>query len=218
MRRGLAAVAMMLGCCAALQGCGTTPVGQGPITFGPKAQANYDEYRRRVGPGAFVVGERGTYYSYCEQTTCAPGEISLATQLCRRNGDTDCRLYDVGGRVVWRRDLPAAATGAGTGTVAGAGTGISAEVRTERARNAAKVDCSRALKPRLSPAFDAELATTLAVKPSRVPWTFCDRLVEAVASGQVPERELTALASEPLDEAAIRRLAQQLRPAGGEAV
>ncbi len=103
-------------------------------------------------------------------------------------------------------------------TASGTGTAITAEVQTERARNAVKVDCSRALKPRLSPALDAELATTLAVKPSRVPWTFCDRLVEAVASGQVPQRELTALGSEPLDEAAIRRLALQLRPAGGEAV
>jgi hypothetical protein len=198
-------MAILLACCGAMRGCGGTPVGQGPIEFGPKMQASYDQYLRRVGPGAFVVGRRGGYYSYCPETGCVPGMVSLAMQLCRRNGDTDCRLYDVGGQVVWRRDLPV--PGPGTGTA------ISAEVQTERDRNAAKVDCSRQLKSRLPAALNAQLAATLAVKESRVAWTFCDRLVEAVAGGTMPVNSLTDLAGDPLDEAEIGRLAAWLRPA-----
>ena len=171
-------------------------------------QAHYEQYRQSVGPGAFVVGKKGAYYSYCQETDCVPGSIASAMQLCHRAQDPDCRLYAVGGQVVWRSDLPGPATG----------TPVTAEVQTERDRNAAKVDCSRALKARLPAELNAQLATTLAVKPSRVPWEFCDRLVEAVASGMVPARALTDLGSDPLDQAELRSLAVQFGPAPMPAV
>ena len=203
MRRGSLAGAILLACCGALSGCSSTPVGQGPITFSPKMQAHYEQYRQSVGPGAFVVGKKGAYYSYCQETDCVPGSIASAMQLCHRAQDPDCRLYAVGGQVVWRSDLPGPATG----------TPVTAEVQTERDRNAAKVDCSRALKARLPAELNAQLAATLAVKASRVPWEFCDRLVEAVASGTVPARALTDLGGDPLDQAELRSLAVQLGPA-----
>ena len=175
----------------------------GPITFGPTVQAQYDQYRQRMGPGAFVVDAQGSYYSYCDGMDCVPGAIATAMRLCRRHGDPDCQLYDVGGRVVWRRDLPGPATG----------KPVTAELQTVQGRNSAKVDCSRALKGRLPAELNAQLAATLAVKASRVPWEFCDRLVEAVASGTVPARALTDLGGDPLDQAELRSLAVQLGPA-----
>jgi hypothetical protein len=58
-------------------------------------------------------------------------------------------------------------------------------VQTLRDRNATKVDCWREIKGRLPAQPTAQLAATLAVKGSRVPSTFCDRLMESVASGRV---------------------------------
>ena len=146
MRVRLAAMALLLAGGGVMQGCNTTPVGQGPIEFGPKMQASYDEYLRRVGPGAFVIGKRGGYYSYCTETGCVPGAVSQAMQLCRRHGDTDCRLYAVGGQVVWRRDLPAP----DEADPVAVDTTVSADLQAERQRNAAKVDCARQLKGTLS--------------------------------------------------------------------
>ena len=203
MRRILTSMAFLVGCCGLLPGCTTSPVGQGPIEFGPKMQANYDQYRQRVGPGAFVVGKRGSYYSYCTETDCVPGAISLAMQLCHRHGDTDCRLYDIGGRVVWRRDLPGPASG----------TAISTDVQTERDRNAAKVDCSRQLKDRLPAALNAQLAATLAVKDSQGGLDF----LRPAGRGGGRRADSGALADRaewrPADEAEIKSLADQLRPA-----
>ena len=129
MRRGLMARAIPLAVCGTLAGCGSTPVGQGPITFSPKVQAHYEQYRQSVGPGAFVVGAKGAYYSYCQETDCVPGSIASAMQLCHRAQDPDCRLYAVGGQVVWRTDLPGPAKG----------TAVTAEVQTLRDRNATTV-------------------------------------------------------------------------------
>ena len=211
MRVRLAAIALLLAGCGVMQGCNTTPVGQGPIRFGPKLQASYDEYLQRVGPGAFVIGKRGAYYSYCPETGCVPGLVSLAMQLCHRHDDTDCRLYAVGTQVVWRRDLPAPAEA----DPVAVDTTVSADLQAERQRNAAKVDCARQLKGTLSAELQAQLAAALAVKESRGPWTFCDLMVDGVASGKVTEESMAELRQGPVDAAMLNRLVGLVRPAAG---
>ena len=212
MRAGLVAVTIFLAGGGLLQGCDGGAIGQGPIELSPAVQAAYDKYLHAGEPGAFVIGERGTYYSYCQSTGCRPGDVQVAMRLCRSEGDEDCRIYDVGGRVVWRQDLPAPA---GVRTAAARDTSVSAAVQTERDRNAAKVDCTRKLQGSLSAELRTELAADLAVKESRGPWTFCDLFVEGVASGKVSKQALAALRAGPVDAAMLRRLVDLVRPSGG---
>lgn len=88
-------------------GCTNSNIGSGPLKLSPQAQAHYDKYRSTVGPGAFVVSEGGgAFFSYCPETGCAPGSVSLAMQLCRRSNSGECYIYDIEGRVVWRFDEP----------------------------------------------------------------------------------------------------------------
>lgn len=91
----------------AIAGCTNSSIGSGPVKLSPQAQAHYDKYRSTVGPGAFVLSEGGgAFFSYCPETGCAPGSVSLAMQLCRRSNSGECYIYDIEGRVVWRFDEP----------------------------------------------------------------------------------------------------------------
>jgi hypothetical protein len=90
--------------------CTDQRVGSGPITFSPRVQAGYDEYRSTPGPGAFVVNQSGQAFSTaCASTECRGGAISQALQMCRKADGGECYIYDIGGQVVWRRDVPAPA-------------------------------------------------------------------------------------------------------------
>lgn len=213
MRAGLVTVTIFLAGCGLLQGCDGGAIGQGPIELSPAVQAHYDEYLHSTKPGAFVLSEGGSFWSYCPSTDCRPGDVQLAMRLCRSKGNEDCKIYDVGGRVVWRQDLPAPA---GVPTAAARDTTVSAEVQAGRDRNAAKVDCARQLKGALSTELRAQLAAELAVKESRGPWTLCDLLVEGVASGKVTAQSVAELRAGPMDAAMLRRLVDLVRPVGGE--
>ena len=212
MRSGLAAAPLFLAGCALLQGCGGDAIGQGPIVLSPAVQAHYDEYLHSTKPGAFVLSEGGSFWSYCASTDCRPGDVQLAMRLCRSNGNDDCKVYDVGGRVVWRQDLPAPAR---TPKAVARDTTVSAAVQAERDRNAAKVDCTKQLEGMLTAALRAQLAADLGVKQSRGPWTFCDLLVDGVASGKVTAESVTELRQEPVNAATLRRLVDLVRPVIG---
>ena len=102
------------GSVAGTAGCADPHVGTGPIEFSPRAQATYDAYRATVGPGAFVINRSGgTFYTYCESTACRGGTVSKALQMCRSAEGGECYVYDIGGQIVWRRDLAAPAKNAG---------------------------------------------------------------------------------------------------------
>ena len=168
-------VAVLLG--TFLYGCGDLPVGQGPITFSPKTEAFYRQYRDSFTPGAFVVTREGSaFYTYCSGMDCQAGAAREAMRMCRQRNIGDCYLYDVGGRVVWREDLPAPANPR-------VATAVAPEVAAERGRNALKVDCSNGLKRRLSAEEQASLGAALGVKSSRAAWTYCDRLVDGGPGG-----------------------------------
>ena len=137
----------MLIACVALAGCADQPIGQGPIKFTPKMQAQYDQYRQSTTPGAFVVTKQGsTFYSYCDSLDCRTGATSMAMRLCRQRDVGECFVYDIGGRVVWREDLPPSMSA----------EPVEAAMATERGRNALKVDCSDQVKATMPPTFRAE--------------------------------------------------------------
>ncbi len=183
----------------ALAGCSNMPVGQGPIQFSPKVQAAYESYRRSATPGAFVVSSQGaTFYTYCAAMDCVGGATAKAFQMCRERDVGECYLYAERGRVVWREDLP------GPGK-----PGVSAEVQVQRAANARKVDCMRRVEGSLQPAQTADLASELAVKASRVPWTLCDRLVDGLADGTVTADELAAAEAGEIAPGLAARLSEQ---------
>ena len=192
----------MLIACVALAGCADQPIGQGPIKFTPKMQAQYDQYRQSTTPGAFVVTKQGsTFYSYCDSLDCRTGATSIAMRLCRQRDVGECFVYDVGGHVIWREDLPPSMSA----------EAVEAAVATERGRNALKVDCSDQLKSTMPATLRAELVTALGVKDSRVPWTFCDRLVEGVASHRITTQEFLDAQQGRADEPTLSRLIDQVR-------
>ena len=192
----------MLIACVALAGCADQPIGQGPIKFTPKMQAQYDQYRQSTTPGAFVVTKQGsTFYSYCDSLDCRTGATSMAMRLCRQRDVGECFVYDVGGHVVWREDLPPSMSA----------EPVEAAMATERGRNALKVDCSDQVKATMPATFRARLVTVLGVKDSRVPWTFCDRLVEGVASRQITTQEFLDAQQGRADEPTLSRLIDQMR-------
>jgi hypothetical protein len=93
--------------CSFLQGCqGNAPIGTGPIEFGPRLRASYDQYRQTARPGACVINERSAFWTYCDQPDCRGAYVSRALSNCRAAGGGECFIYDIGGRVVWRRDEP----------------------------------------------------------------------------------------------------------------
>jgi len=97
--------------CLIAGGCTDQRIGSGPLKLSPQAQAHYDKYRSTVGPGAFVLSERGdAFFSYCPEMGCAPGSVFLAMRLCRQSNRGECYIYDIEGRVVWRFDEPPPAT------------------------------------------------------------------------------------------------------------
>ena len=192
----------MLIACVALAGCADQPIGQGPIKFTPKMQAQYDQYRQSTTPGAFVVTKQGsTFYSYCDSLDCRTGATSMAMRLCRQRDVGECFVYDIGGRVVWREDLPPSMSA----------EPVEAAMATERGRNALKVDCSDQVKATMPATLRAELVTALGVKDSRVPWTFCDRLVEGVASHRITTQEFLDAQQGRADEPTLSRLIDQMR-------
>ena len=100
---------LLVGSILLVNACAEPRAGTGPIEFSPRVQAGYEEYRNTPGPGAFVVNQSGqAFATACASTACRGGAISQAFQNCRQADGGECFLYDVGGKVVWRRDLPAA--------------------------------------------------------------------------------------------------------------
>lgn len=187
---------------AMLGGCGDLPVGQGPITLTPKTEAFYRQYRDSFTPGAFVVTREGSaFYTYCSGMDCQAGAAREAMRMCRQRNVGDCYLYDVGGRVVWREDLPAP----GDPRVA---TAVAPEVAAARGRNVRKVDCSNGLRRRLSPEQQASLGASLGVKGSRAAWIYCERLVDAEAAGRITEAELQSVDDGTAGMADLERLLQ----------
>lgn len=191
---------------AMLAACGDLPVGQGPITLSPKTQAFYQQYRDSFTPGAFVITRAGSaFYTYCSGMDCQAGASREAMRMCRQRNVGDCYLYDVGGRVVWREDLPAP----GNPKVA---TAVPPEVTAERGRNVLKVDCANQLRRTLSTEEQASLGAALGVKSSRAAWTYCDRLVDAEAAGRISEAELQSVSDGTAGMAELERLLDRLPP------
>ncbi len=182
---------------AVLTGCASAPVGQGPIKFSPKVQAYYDQYRRSTTPGAFVISEQGgAFYTYCASMDCRAGAVSQAIRLCRRHDAGECYVYDIGGRVVWQENVTPSINA----------EAVETGLTTERGRNALKVDCTEQLKANLPSSVRADLATSLGVKDSRVPWTACDRLVEGLASDRISSDDFIAAQRGQLDSQRLESL------------
>jgi hypothetical protein len=146
-----------------------------------------------------VTRQGSAFYSYCSDMDCRSGATGQALRLCQQRNVGDCYIYDIGGHVVWRHDLPAPQR---TGT-------IQAKLTTERGRNVFKVDCSSQLKHSLSEAQRETLGTALGVRNSRVPWTYCDRLVEAAAAGRVTQQQMAAVKDGVASMAELQRLLAQ---------
>jgi hypothetical protein len=180
-----------------LLGCSETPIGEGQIQFSPELQAQYDQYRRTTRPGAFAVSDDGIVaYTYCSSTDCRGGTVSDALALCRKRASGSCYVYDIGGRVVWH----------GQQTQPLVPDAINSELKSEYNRNALKVDCSEGVKKTLTPDRRSTLAAVMRVRESRVPRTLCDRLVTALASGELTVQEFVKLQNGSSSEATINRL------------
>lgn len=101
-------------------------------------------------------------------------------------------------------------------------TSMVAELRNPSSRDAAIVDCSERLKVALTPDRRDIAATIMRVKPSRVPWTFCDRLASAVVRGDLTTDEFVDATSGHPSEATQARMMHALitpglsEPAGKE--
>lgn len=119
------------------------------------------------------------------------GHAALPTK-----GVGECYVYDIGGRVVWREDLPSTDPS----------NAVPPAVMAERDQNARKVDCAHQVKATLPAATRAKLVTTLGVKDSRVPWTLCDRLVEGVANDRITVQELREVQQGGADGTTLKQL------------
>lgn len=198
------ALACALASALLLAGCAGPPVGSGPVRLGPGMQAAYQKYRATMQPGAFAISaDGGVGYTWCNSLSgCRGNEVAQALASCRRSARTPCYLYDVNGKVVWQGQVATAPEP--DRPLAGLGT--------EQGRNALTVDCAERAKS-MSPEDRTMLATAMSVRESRVPWAFCDRLISAVARGDLAREDLAAAFAEP-DQALTGRMIKALTTPG----
>lgn len=103
-RPKIAAVLLALGLAAAVGGCATpasAPAPSGPIAITPQTNATLAAYLRVVRntrPGAFAVSPdgRNSFFTYCEEISCATASYSApALRGCRSLSGTPCLILYV---------------------------------------------------------------------------------------------------------------------------